>query len=380
MRKIIVALLASVLVIAGCGNSAPEGITLSKEAYDQLNEAKIERDQLRQEVEILRAQVEALSGEGAALDSEMGGEPTAEASEGQTPEAVTSTESTVTEATPETDVSTEASPEETDTSPEVSDAMNLVRYQDSFGFYGYKNVNGDVVVEAQFDTATEFSGGFATVTNGGKKGTVSNQGTLTWNTTDTYQKAAVKPNNDVTDSSSFGKFLKDYRKALEERDEAYVKAHTHPNVKISFGGHSGWDGLVSYWKLDEGNEGFYKMMKTTLSYGAVDTSGGLGNAYSAPYMFTDFPDSYDAFQFSVVTGSDVNLRSRPTTDSEVLGQATYEVLKILEEEKDGWVKVQLPDGTRAYIYGKYIWSPVYYRAGFTRVDDTWLLEFFVKGD
>ena len=122
------------------------------------------------------------------------------------------------------------------------------------------------------------------------------------------------------------------------------------------------------------------MMNTTLKYGAVDTSGGLGNAFTVPYYFENFPSDFDAFSYSVCTGSGVNLRSRPSTDSEVVGQASYQVLKVIERVNDDWYQIQLANGDRAYIYATYLQSPIGYRASFTKVDNTWLLDFFVKGD
>lgn len=368
MKKLTALVVALVMTLTACGGQTQEGITLTKEMYDELIEYKVENDRLQSEIEYLEQRLEDLTGQPVSSGDTNTGQETTTAG---TSEVETSTAAEVTTAAPDD--------EEAYTAEEIA-SMNLTLFQDTYGYYGYKNDAGEVIIEAQFDSATTFVDGSAKVTNGGKVGTLAKDGEIRWSSTDSYKKVAVEPRNDVKEGSDFADFLEAYRTALEERDEAYIKAHTHPNVKISFGGASGWDGLTDYWSFDEGSEGFYKMMKTTLSYGAVDTSGGLGNAYTAPYMFTDFPSDYDAFTYSVVTGSDVNVRTRPSTDSEIITKVTYDVLKVLEPENDGWTKIQLPDGTRAYIYSSFLWSPVYYRASFTKVDGTWLLDFFVKGD
>lgn len=382
MKKGIMTLIVVMLVLTACSEAAVEGVTLTKENYDALIatqlEAQTEIEGLKSEVEYLEKRLEDLTGK--PVDG------TSSTTESQASQASTeSTESS--ESTETTTQVEEAGPSDQGetleegaySSAEIS-AMTLSLYEDDYGYYGYENASGEIIIEADFDTATAFVDGLARVTSAGKKGTINSGGLISWTSVDTYSSQEVKPRNDVTEDSSFGKFLSDYREALENRDQAYVKAHTHPNVKISFGGHSGWDGLVSYWSLADGSEGFYRMMKTTLQYGAVDTSGGQGNSYSAPYVFTDFPDDLDPYTFGVVVGSGVNLRTRPTTDAEIIGKASYEVLKVIEPETDDWVKVQLADGTRAYIYGTYLWSPIGYRAKFTKVDNTWLLESFVKGD
>ena len=368
MKKTLSVLLAMMLIISGCGGQQQEGITLTKEIYDELMESKIDNDRLKNEIDYLEQRIEDLTGKPVVKDDQNQGTET----ETSQPSSETTAEAT-------TAAESQAPEDEGYTEDEIAQ-MTLSLYQDSYGYYGYKNSAGEVIIEAQFDSATAYASGSAVVTNGGKRGTIDQKGRVQWSNNETYSKKIVEPRNDIKEGSDFGKFIEAYRTALDERDEAYVKAHTHPNVKISFGGHSGWSGLVDYWSLDDGDESFYKMMKTTLSYGAVDTSGGLGNAYMAPYVFTDFPSDSDAFEFSVCTGKDVNVRTRPSTDSEIITKVTYEALKVLEPEKDGWVKIQLPDGTRAYIYASFLWSPINYRASFTKVDDTWLLDFFVKGD
>lgn len=367
MKKIIPMLLMVLLMFSGCGQDTPakEGITISKVVYDELMSAKNENDMLKDEIAMLQSKLETMTGEPVAKEETEVELPSDEVLD----ENVTVAEEGTTTTASESAFTSEA----------IS-TMTLVPFKDNYGIYGFKNTQGDVVIDASFDLASAFSNGIATVTSGGKEGTINKSGEIQWNKVETYTEAVVKPQNDVKEGSSFAKFLEEYRKALTNKDEAYVKAHTHPNVKISFGGHSGWDDLVSYWKLDEGSDGFYKMMKTTLTYGAVDTSGGLGNAYTVPYYFQNFPSDYDAFTYSVCVGEGVNLRSRPTTESEVIGTASYSVLKVLAPEKDGWIKVMMPSGDRAYIHADYLKSPIGYRATFTKVDNTWLLDFFVKGD
>ena len=80
--------------------------------------------------------------------------------------------------------------------------MSLVIYEDDYGIYGYKNSAGEVVIEADFDTATDFSDGVAKVTSGGKSGTVNSQGQINWTSKETYEEAFVKPQNDVKEAAA----------------------------------------------------------------------------------------------------------------------------------------------------------------------------------
>ena len=275
MKRISVMVMVILLIVSGCSSPVEEGITLTKENYDALMEAKIENDRLKSEVEFLEKRLEDMTGK-SPTDST----PTTEVSEGSTSNA-TETDESAEETQEETDEVVEETSESGFTEDEIA-AMVLSLYQDDYGFYGYKNATGDIIIEADFDTATGFSNGIASITAGGKTGTVSRSGVIDWTQVETYETATVKPRNDIEEDSSFGKFIEAYKEALVNEDEAYIKTHTHPNVKISFGGHSGWDGLVDYWSIDEGSNAFYKMMNTTLKYGAVDSSGGQGNAFITP--------------------------------------------------------------------------------------------------
>ncbi len=318
MKKLISVLLALVLILSGCGQEEPEGVLISNEAYEEFMAAKQENDQLKNEIDYLEARLEDfINKEATSNDTSTSTETTTETSSDNTTSDTTSDD--------KTEDNKEEAKDDTETSTE----------------------------EESFEVTSE-----------------------------TYNVVKIEPRNDVKEGSSFAKFLDEYREALQARDEAYVKAHTHPNVKISFGGHSGWDGLVSYWDLDEGSEGFYKMMNTTLKYGIVDTSGGQGNQYTGPYYFVDWPEEFDAFEYYAVIGANVNVRSKPSTDGEVVRQVTYEVVRVADndDDSDGWYKVELPEGREGYIYATYVKSPIHYRASFTKVDDTWLLDFFVKGD
>ncbi len=45
-----------------------------------------------------------------------------------------------------------------------------------------------------------------------------------------------------------------------------------------------------------------------------------------------------------------------------------------------WIRIRTLDDQPVYVFGKYVRSPLGYRAGFQKIDGEWRLTFFVTGD
>ena len=64
-------------------------------------------------------------------------------------------------------------------------------------------------------------------------------------------------------------------------------------------------------------------------------------------------------QLKVTTDStNLNIRSTPTTDGEIVGKAAHdEVVTLVEKTDDSWWKVKTKDGDEGYAYAQYL-SPM----------------------
>jgi len=64
-------------------------------------------------------------------------------------------------------------------------------------------------------------------------------------------------------------------------------------------------------------------------------------------------------QLKVTTDStNLNIRSTPTTEGEIVGKATHgEVVTLVEKTDDSWWKVKTTDGEEGYAYAQYL-SPL----------------------
>ncbi len=97
----------------------------------------------------------------------------------------------------------------------------------------------------------------------------------------------------------------------------------------------------------------------------------------------------DAADRGVIVGTDVNARAEPSTGSPSLGKLSYEVVKIaapvdaanvktIGGETYPWRQIAMPDGKRAWVWGKYLrpWND--YRAVFQKTGDQWKITRFAK--
>ncbi len=59
-------------------------------------------------------------------------------------------------------------------------------------------------------------------------------------------------------------------------------------------------------------------------------------AFTAPYVFSRFPNSFDSYSYGAITDKNVNIRSKPTLKSKVIAKLSYTEL-ILNCPKLAWV-------------------------------------------
>jgi biopolymer transport protein ExbD len=223
----------------------------------------------------------------------------------------------------------------------------------------------------------------------------SNQQT---NSNDTVKYADLGGTNDIklnpvdeaTNSTSFKAFRDDLFKAVKAKDLKFLKEHIDENIKYTFGINDKLSGFLKEWKLDTdpNNSGFWNELEKVLSHGGkFDDETKL--SFTAPYVFSNFPENYDAFLYDAVIHKNVKVYSEPSKNSKILGELNYSIVKVLERnlnpetingEKVFWTKVQTISGNTGYIMNKYSISPVGYRANFRNINGVWKLVFFVSGD
>lgn len=188
-------------------------------------------------------------------------------------------------------------------------------------------------------------------------------------------------------NESFREFRTQLLDALSRKDTTFLYGILDPVIKNSFGGDEGIDGFKRIWEMDSTAESrVWAALTRVLSMGGQQADDTI---FVAPYVHVWWPDSIDAFEHVVVTGSSVKVHEQPLAEARVLGTVNHSILRIREWKNlspDGvpadsiWANVQLPSGVQGWIQSRDVYSPVSWRAMFVRHGARWVMVFFVAGD
>lgn len=219
-----------------------------------------------------------------------------------------------------------------------------------------------------------------------------NQRTDTMPTYQVQEAGKLYPVDQAPRDTTFFVLREQLREAVRQRNIFPIMEALHPEVKVSFGSEHGPEGFIEIWELQSEEQTAQSNLWTV--FGRVLDGGGAfqngGKTFIAPYVFATWPDSEDAFDQVAITGAGVRVRSQPNLQSRIITSLSYSVVEFVQRtdqeltidaETHSWMKIKTPDGQEGFVWGKYVASPIGFRAGFERQPDgQWLMTFFLAGD
>lgn len=197
--------------------------------------------------------------------------------------------------------------------------------------------------------------------------------------TPTQAQQTLKPVDQAIAQPDFFTFRARLQTALARHDAEAVLAVVHKDIKNSFGGDDGIEEFRKTWSLDKPDSKLWETLATVLALGGIFESDG---SFTAPYVYTSWPEELDAFDHVAVTGSGVRVRSEPNTTAPTLATLTFSIVECLPDNDPDkpWVSIRLPGGKTGYIDRRYVRSSIDYRASFSKIDGRWQMTFFLAGD
>lgn len=209
-----------------------------------------------------------------------------------------------------------------------------------------------------------------------------------------FERFQLVPVDEAQDDPSFLTFRKELQAAIKKRDTAALLAALHPEFKSSFGGDGGIEEFVRMWGLAEADSASSKVwheLARVLEHGGAFVPVNESRVFIAPYVSARFPDEYDSFEYAAVTGENVKVRKSPSSTGEIAATVSHEIVYVrpnrdedkaetIGGESHPWIPVVLWNGVEGFIYGKYVRSPLGWRAGFEKQDGKWKMTFFLSGD
>lgn len=207
----------------------------------------------------------------------------------------------------------------------------------------------------------------------------------------TAQERFVKPVDQASKDASFLAFRTKLIAAVKRKDAKYVLTIVDKNIKNSFGGNDGIAEFKKVWELEKANSDFWPTFSAVINNGGHMLAEGDSKTkmFYAPYTFNGFPEDLDAYEHSVVFGSNVNLREGPSTDTKSVAMLSYNIVKVIPSgevvhdgagEDETWIKVETLGGKKGYVRSDFLRSPINYRAGFEKIKGQWKLVVFLAGD
>lgn len=177
----------------------------------------------------------------------------------------------------------------------------------------------------------------------------------------------------------FFSFRAQLRASVARRDVPALLAVVHKNIKNSFGGHDGIDEFKAMWALNKPDSLLWGQLASVLALGGTF---GADGSFTAPYTFSRWPYSVDAFSHVAITGTGVRVRNAASGTAPTVASLSHAIVEQLVSKTPdaAWVHVRLPGGTTGYVSKRYARSPIDYRAFFSKEEGRWHMTVFVAGD
>jgi hypothetical protein len=194
------------------------------------------------------------------------------------------------------------------------------------------------------------------------------------------EQRRLPPIDQSSSDPSFARFRSVLTDILLRRDVRSLTAVLSPTILNSFGGDGGIREFRQQWQLDKPQRSdLWKVLLTVIGLGC--TSDGP-RAFIAPYTFSRFPDSLDAFLYTVVVNRAAKLYKSPDASAPVIEQLHWDLLKLNADASPDqkWLQVVSAAGRSGWVHASDTRSPVDYRARFEKTGDTWKITYLLAGD
>lgn len=210
----------------------------------------------------------------------------------------------------------------------------------------------------------------------------------------------LKPVDEATQDPSFIEFRSKLLDAVERKDQEYIMNIVHPQAHLSFGAtEGGKEGFRKMWFNKSNNSPLWPILKIILNNGGsfLEYEGQKQKEFSAPYVYSNWPDTLDAFQYSAIISPQAPVYESADFTSAVVAVGNYSIVKpdhqkskgVLASDKEfphmlgfkEWIFINnYQNKALGYVHWENIWSPVGYRAIFSKEKDQWMLKVLVAGD
>lgn len=193
----------------------------------------------------------------------------------------------------------------------------------------------------------------------------------------------LMPVDEATKDPSLVAFRTQLLDIVRRKDTAALLAVVEPTIRTTFGGGGGVADLRKQWKLDDADSHLWNELDEIFRNGGKFQQGGDTSRFWAPYVYSAWPDSHDAFAYFAILGENVPLRSGPTDSAPPVALLSHDIVEGIEsaqEHPPDFRRIRTADKREGWVAAKNVRSPIGYRAGLVKKNGTWKIEALVAGD
>ena len=220
----------------------------------------------------------------------------------------------------------------------------------------------------------------------------------------------IYPVDDAKNDPSFVKFRNRLIKAVKEKDLKILLDSVDEDIKKNLQQDRRYKDIptskgifIKIWDLDSNpNESdIWFVLSEILRLGGIFVKesekyrGSIRKVFKAPYpiralwldsskhsegIYSKIEEHY----IGIITGKNVNLRSKPSLKGKVIGKLSYNIVRVhydhfnsktrsMMNYKYNWHSITTLSGLKGYVYGKYLRRMNDYMANFTKKNGKWVM-------
>lgn len=200
------------------------------------------------------------------------------------------------------------------------------------------------------------------------------------------------PVDEALQDTAFFVWREQLLQAIRDKDIFTLLDRMDEDIKVSFGAEGGTSTFIEQWNLQSEEQ---TAQSTVWRHLAEVLSGGgtfsdHGRRFVAPYVAATWPDDQDSHERALITGAGVRIRQQPSLNASIATIASHEFVRYtgrtdtqttIGEETYYWHEIETDQGAQGYVWGKYLGTPLSYRAVFEQAPGAkWKMVLFLAGD
>ncbi|WP_276499107.1 hypothetical protein [Pontibacter litorisediminis] len=200
---------------------------------------------------------------------------------------------------------------------------------------------------------------------------------------------ALAPPDTAAKDARLTAYLQELEKAVLTQNTKQLQGLVDPNIRTGFDEKGGWKSFARQWQPEKASSEVWLLLEHLLRLGGGYPVAANHEVYALPYVYSNWPDSIDAFMHVAVIKSNAILREEPVANAAGICALNEVILRVDygKSYPEGapvkeWWHVQSDDGQlQGYLHRSDVHSPVGYRAIFNKnKQGNWQMTALVTGD